>query len=286
MKLLPAFGLTLLLLPSAFVGGCQSAPAKRYPLQAEVISVDPLRKLIIVKHGDIPGLMPAMTMPYKVHDHQLLAGLGPGDLINATLVVEANEAYLSAVKKVGEAPVPAAPPPASSGFELLKVGALVSDAEFINQNGRKERFSAFNGSPVVVTFMYTRCPLPTFCPLMDRNFVRIQQEIAGKPEFKKVRLVSISFDPITDRPAVLKKHARELGADPARWTFLTGDRGEIDRFATQFGVTIFREPNDPLNITHNLRTAIVGGDGTLVKTYTGNEWTPAEVVKDLERLVS
>jgi protein SCO1/2 len=238
-----------------------------------------------IKHEEIKGLMPAMTMPYKVHDERLLAGVAPGDLINATLVVEANEAYLSAVKKVGEAPLPATTPSASSGFELLKAGEAVPDAEFVDQDGRKQRFSGFAGSPVVLTFIYTSCPLPNFCPLMDRNFARIQQEIAGKPEFARVRLVSISFDPITDRPPVLKKHARELGADPARWSFFTGDRDDIDRFAARFGVNITRELNDPLNITHNLRTAIVGADGKLVKAYTGNEWTPGEVIKDLERVV-
>jgi len=103
MKLLPAFGLTLLLLPSAFVGGCQSAPAKRYPLQAEVISVDPLRKLIIVKHGDIPGLMPAMTMSYAVINAKDIEQLRSGDRISADLVVAEEKGYLDKIVLITKA---------------------------------------------------------------------------------------------------------------------------------------------------------------------------------------
>jgi len=99
---------------------------------------------------------------------------------------------------------------------------------------------------------------------------------------KDVRLVTVSFDPTTDTPPVLKAHARKLNADPARWTFLTGDRDEIDRFASRFGVQVSRALNDPRDITHNLRTAIVDADGRLVKVYTGNEWTAEQVLADLK----
>src|SRR6185436_1062670 len=104
----------------------------------------------------------------------------------------------------------------------------------------------------------------------------LQTTIAADPALKNVQLVSISFDPLSDTPAVLKRHAQELMADPARWTFLTGDRDGIDQFAARFGVSISRALNDALDITHNLRTAIVDADGKLVKVYIGNEWTPAQ----------
>jgi protein SCO1/2 len=134
-----------------------------------------------------------------------------------------------------------------------------------------------------MTFIYTRCPMPTFCPLMDRHFVAIQDTLKTDPALKNVHLVSISFDPTTDTPPVLKAHAETLGADPDYWTFLTGDRDEIDRFAMRFGVTLTRNPADPLDIAHNLRTAIVDANGQLTKTYTGNEWTPEQILSDLRR---
>ncbi len=276
--------LTLALL----VVACGSRPAQReYTLQGQVLAVAPNRQEATIKHEDIKGLMPAMTMPYKVKASKLLDGIAPGDLITATLVVVSNDAYLTEVRKVGSAPLekPAAEAPsASSGFELLKIGEPVPDAPFIDQDGRKRNFSSFKGSTVVVTFIYTSCPLPTFCPLMDRHFAAIQDRVENDPALKNVRLVSVSFDPITDTPPVLKKHARDLKADPARWTFLTGDRDEIDRFAARFGVSIERAMDNPRDITHNLRTAIVGPDGTLRKVYTGNSWSPEDILADLKQV--
>jgi protein SCO1/2 len=94
--------------------------------------------------------------------------------------------------------------------------------------------------------------------------------------------VTISFDPKTDTPAVLKQHGRDLNADFTRWTFLTGERDEVDRFASRFGVSIARAMNDPRDITHNLRTAIVDREGRVVKVYTGNDWTPDQILTDLK----
>jgi protein SCO1 len=276
------------ILAALAVAACSSAPEKRtYTVQGQVLAVAPDHQQATVKHEEIKGFMMAMTMPYKVKDPQVLNGIAAGDLINATLVVEPNEAYFSDVKKVGEAPLekPASDSgPASSGFELLKPGEAVPDADFIDQDGKKRAFSSFKGSPVAITFMYTKCPLPDFCPLMDRNFSAVQETLKSEPALNNVHLASISFDPITDTPAALKKHARDLKADPARWTFLTGDRDTIDQFAARFGMGITRDQADPVNITHNLRTAIVDADGKLVKVYTGNSWKPGDVVADLKAL--
>ena len=277
------FIFALALLTSA----CGRTDQRTYKMQGQVLSIEAPRKRLTVKHEDIKGLMPAMTMPYSVKDEHLLDGLSPGDLINATLVVVSNDAYLTAVTKVGQAPLEAPPPEApmpaaSSGFELLKPGDAVPNASFLDQDGKKRSFSAFKGSRVVMTFIYTTCPLPTFCPLMDRHFVAIQKSLQEDPELKDVHLVTVSFDPKTDTPPVLKKHARVLKADLTRWTFLTGDRDDVDRFAARFGVSVARAQNDPRDITHNLRTAIIDSDGKLQKVYVGNEWSPDQILADLK----
>jgi protein SCO1/2 len=270
---------------------CTKSDERTFPLQGQVLSLEPARKQLTVKHEEIKGFMPAMTMPYEVRDAKLLDGLAPGDLINATLVVVSNGAYLSAIRKVGQAPLEKPPaeapnPSASSGFELLKPGETVPDGAFVDQSGQKRRFSAFKGSPVVMTFIYTKCPLPTFCPLMDRHFAALQASLKADASLQAVHLVTVSFDPITDTPAVLREHAKRLNADLTRWTFLTGDRDEIDQFAARFGVSISRAMNDARDITHNLRTAIVDRDGKVVKMYTGNDWSPDQVLADLKSLGS
>ena len=273
------------------VSACARSDQRTFTLQGQVLSLEPARKMLTIKHEEIRGFMPAMTMPYEVRDAKLLDGLAAGDLINATLVVVSNSAYLSTIKKVGQAPLEKPPaeapsPSAASGFELLKPGDTVPDGPFVDQDNRKRRFNDFKGSPVVMTFIYTKCPLPTFCPLMDRHFASLQTSLQSNAALGNVHLVTVSFDPITDTPAVLKAHAKRLNADLARWTFLTGDRDEIDRFAARFGVSISRAMNDARDITHNLRTAIVDADGRIVKVYTGNDWSPEQVLADLKSLVS
>jgi len=280
----------VLLLCVAAASCARRSDERRYPLQGQVLAVEPARKQITLKHEEIKGFMPAMTMPYDVHDAGALDGLAPGDLINATLVVYSNGAYVTAIRRVGSAPLekPAAAPvpSASSGFELLKPGDAVPNARFVDQDGRRRRFADFKGSPVAITFIYTRCPLPTFCPLMDRHFVSLQKSLAADPRLNRVHLVTVSFDPVTDTPPVLKAHARRLEADLKRWTFLTGDRDEIDQFAARFGVSVTRALNDPRDITHNLRTGIVDANGRLVKVYTGNEWSPDQVLEDLKTVAA
>ena len=276
------------------VSACSKAPDKRtFTLQGQIQSFDLPRKLVIVKHEEIKGFMPAMTMPYEVQDAKVLNGFVPGDLINATLNVLSAGAYLTDIKKVGTAPLEKPPveapnptPSASSGFELLKPGEAVPDGAFLDQDGRKRRFAEFKGSPIAMTFIYTKCPLPTFCPLMDRHFVAIQKTLKTDASLKAVHLVTVSFDPATDTPPVLKQHAKTLDADLSRWTFLTGDRDEIDRFASRFGVQVSRALDDARDITHNLRTVVIDADGKLVKVYTGNDWTPAQVLADLKGLGS
>jgi protein SCO1/2 len=124
--------------------------------------------------------------------------------------------------------------------------------------------------------------MPDFCPLMDRNFQALQREIKKTPALADVRLVSVSFDPQFDTPPVLKAHAGRVQADPLVWSFVTGERDEIARFAARFGVSIDRAEQNPVDITHNLRTAVIDPEGRLVKVHTGNSWTPAEILADLK----
>jgi protein SCO1/2 len=271
------------------VFACAKSDERTYTLQGQVLSLDAPKQSLTVKHEEIKGFMPAMTMPYDVADAASLSSLAPGDLINATLVVFSNGAHLRDIRKVGSAPLEKAPaeapmPTASSGFELLKPGDPVPNGSFIDQDGRKRAFADFKGARVVMTFIYTECPLPTFCPLMDRRFAAMQKPLADDAALTDVRLLSVSFDPITDTPPILKAHARRLNADPDRWSFLTGDRDEVDRFAARFGVQVSRALNDAKDITHNLRTVVIDKNGTLVKVYTGNDWSTEQVIDDVKKL--
>jgi protein SCO1/2 len=269
-----------LVLAAALAACSRQPPPREYTLTGQVLAVLPDQRLT-VKHDDIAGFMPAMTMNYPVAAPALMQGRTPGELITATLQVTDAGATLTAITHTGSAPLPTGTNAAALAEGILGVGDQVPDAAFIDQANVRRSISEWKGSLTLVTFIYTSCPLPTFCPLMDQNFATIQRAVADDTPLRgHVKLISISIDPAHDTPAVLADHARKLQADPAVWTFLTGDQATTDRFAGRFGVSIVRA-DGPEGITHQLRTALVDRDGKIRKIYSGNDWTPGAVLADL-----
>lgn len=271
--------IVLLTLLAAVVGCRGRAP--EYPVRGQITAIAPDRSYVTLSHGDIPGFMPAMTMAYSVEPKTSIGSLTPGDLITATVVVPEGAApYLTRIERTGHAPVKAdAPTPRA--MDLLNPGDTVPDTELQDQDGRPRRLSDWKGKAVAVTFIYTNCPMQDFCPLMDRRFAEIQKAIAADPALaRSIHLVSVSFDPSRDTPAVLKAHAKTLRANPALWTFLTAPEPVIETFASRFGVSVIREGGDA-SITHNLRTAAIDPKGRLVKMYSGSDWSPEALLADL-----
>lgn len=280
--------LTLLLAALVAVTACARLPdARTYQLTGQVLAVRTETHELLVKHEDIRGFMPAMTMPYVVKEPALLKDRVPGDLITATLHVAPDLAWLSAITKTGSAPLPedaATRIPPAAGVHPLKPGDHVPATALIDQDDRPLALTSWRGSAVVVTFIYTRCPLPQFCPLMDRRFAEIQSLAQANATLQgKVRLLSISFDPATDRAAVLRAHAVKAGADPAIWRFATAEEAIVDRLAATFGVNVIREQDG--TITHNLRTAVIDANGRVVSVHDSNAWSAAAIVDELKSAV-
>ena len=264
---------------AAACGRAPDASSRQFELQGQILAVRPERHEVVIKHQDIKGFMPGMTMPFTVKDDALIGDKKPGDLVTATLVVGETQAYLSTLTTTGHAALSeSAPPPPP---DILEPGQPVKDASLVDQDDKPRLFSTFKGHRLAVTFIYTRCPLPDFCPLMDKHFATIQKTIQSTPALADVRLLTVTLDPAFDRPAILKAYARRREADPAVWTFLTGDPKEVNSFATQFGLYVEHNPENAIDITHNLRTAVIDPEGRLVTVHSGNSWTPAELVADL-----
>ena len=266
---------------AALLAACnREPPARQYELQGQILGIDPSRNEVLIKHGAIAGFMPAMTMPFTVKDAGLLSGKEAGDLVTATLVVTDLNAHLSMLTRTGHAAIEAGAVPNTP--KILMPGEPVEDAALIDEQGKPHPFAGFKGHRLAVTFIYTRCPLPEFCPLMDRHFATVQKTIAGEKDLRDVRLVSVTLDPEFDTPAILSRHAERLKADPAVWTFLTGEPAAVTKFALQFGIFTERDLGTGANLTHNLRTAVVDADGRVVKVHSGRDWTPADLVADLK----
>jgi protein SCO1 len=278
-----------------------SAP-RRYEMRGQILGVNRDKLEVLVKHDEIVGLMPAMTMPWRVKSANLLDTIGPGDLITSELEVENNQGVITKITKLGTAKPDTPPPaaPAKPGVNYIQPGDAIPDQVLVDQDGRTRTVSEVrSGKALAITFMYTKCPVPTFCPMMDRQFAEAQTLIKDKGLSEKAHLLSVSFDPTYDTPRVLKEHGRKLHFDPAVWTFATADQDAIDRFATSLGLTLVRgEAANPAvrepqgapsssrgdEIGHTLRTLVIDRQGKLVKAYSGADWTAAQLVTDLEQL--
>ena len=274
----------IIALTLGLAAACNREPdARTYQLTGQILVVKPETNEVLVKHEDIPGFMPAMTMPYVVNDAALLEDRVAGDLITATLVVGTERAYLSSITKTGSAPLPddaRTTIPAAAGVTLLKPGDTVPDTALTGQDGARVSLQDFRGSAVAVSFIYTRCPLPQFCPLIDRRFGEVQKLAAADPKLAgKVKLLSVSFDPEFDRAEVLRAHAAKVGADPKVWKFATADEAIVDRLAAEFGINVIRERDG--TITHNLRTAVIDPSGRVTTILENNEWTAAQLADAL-----
>jgi len=257
-----------------------SANAKRYELKGKVVSADKSNRMVTIEHEAIPEYMDKMTMPFKMHDEWVYEGLKPGTLIQATLVVDGSKTWL-------EHPVittivdPTLAGNVESGVEPAP-GTETPDFKLTNQDGKKINFRQYKGRALILTFIYTRCPLPDQCPLMSQNFAQLNQELQKNPALKdKTHLLSISFDTENDKPKVLREYGARHTGTFTQWEFASGSADEIKQVAKFFGMNFWTESNQ---IIHGLRTAIITPDGKVYKVYRGNDWKPEQLLKDLESL--
>jgi len=281
MKKSALFFVLIPLLVAVTFGAC-SRNEKRYDLKGKVVMVEKEKRLVTISHEDVAGLMPAMTMPFTVPNQADLDYLAPDDQLTATLVVDGSHSWLEnlfVVRTSGSATSASLPTEAKPGDELPNVALR-------NQDGKEIRLHNYRGKALLLTFIYTRCPLPEYCTLMSNNFAQIDRQLQQNPDvYARTHLLSISIDPKYDTPQVLRSYGaahteRYENETFAHWEFASGD--QVKDLAQFFGLRYFTE-ND--QIMHGLKTVIVAPDGKVAKIYSDNTWKPDEVVSELKRVL-
>jgi protein SCO1/2 len=239
---------------------------------------------VVVKHEEVPGFMPAMTMPFDVKEPKELQGLKPGDRISFRMLVTTNDGWIDRIQVIGSEPSAAATPPPvrlTSSVPLLEAGAPLPDFTLTNELGRTLRLSDFRGRVLAFTFIFTRCPYPDFCPRMTDHFARAQKalsEQANAPE--NVKFLSISFDPEHDTPDLLRAYAERHAYDPERWSLATGAWDQLEPLTAHFGL-IFGRDVPPEKMEHNLRTVVVRPSGKIHAILPSNEWEVEDLVREI-----
>jgi protein SCO1/2 len=271
---------------AVLIAGCHSPASKPaagtrvYPAHGIIEHISADRHLVTIHHQAIPGYMMEMTMDFPVHDEHLMDGLVAGDRIDFTLMVTQDDAWVGSLRRTGHTNLATAGhgPAQNTALSGPKPGDLLPDAELIAENGRPVNLSDFRGKVVVFTFFFTRCPLPNYCPLMNRNFGRTRTLLLSQPGApKNWQFISISFDPDFDKPTVLTSYAsfyRNHNND--RWLFASATPATLAQLGAPLGLIIMRQGN---NISHNLRTVVVDPQGRLFRQFNNNLWTPAQLAQ-------
>lgn len=254
-------------------------------VRGTIKKIIPDEKKISIQHEEIPNYMPAMTMPFNVKELSQLDGLAPGDAIWFRLWVSADESWIDKITKAVAAPPQTNAPPereavrVARDVEPLQVGDLMTNYTFTNELGRTVQLQDFRGQALAFTFIFTRCPLPDFCPRMSRNFADVCEKLKAMSNGPtNWHLLSISFDPHFDTPSVLEGYSKAFQNDPLRWNFVTGAMIDIDAITDQFELIIVKRGND---WDHKMRTVVIDTNGRVQKIIYGNEWKPDELVEEI-----
>jgi len=269
-----------------------AAWAAEYKASGIVLKIDPPHHSMIVSCRDIPGFMEAMAMPINVRDAKALDSIRPGAMIDFTLVVNKEDSYAEDITIKGYDSAEREPAKARrlQTFEeilaskdapkMLATGDPVPSFTLTDQKNRPVSLSQFTGKVVALNFIYTRCALPDYCYRMSNHFGNLQRRF--KPQMgRELVLLTVTFDPVHDRPETLAEYATTWKADPETWHFLTGSPSDVEHVCDLFGVSFF--PEEGL-LTHSLHTAVIDRKGKLVTNLEGNEFT-AQQLGDLVETV-
>ncbi|MGO9437441.1 MAG: SCO family protein [Terracidiphilus sp.] len=288
-----AFSLLLFALAGCHAGqqnslATEASPAfKVYKLRGKVISTNAATGEVTLDHEAIPGFMDAMTMPYKLKDASIVSELHPGDVLTADLLVSQGadgDVVLDHIVVVAQGKPDYKP---AVIYHVPAPGDAVPDFALRNQDGRAIHLDQFRGKALLITFIYTRCPLPNFCPRVTHNFATIEMQLAADPAlYARTHLICVSFDPEHDTPERLRAYGAEyMGSDAktafAHWDFAVPQKPVLFEMAKYFDLGMTAGPDD--TITHTLSTTLIGSDGKVVRFYPGNEWTPEEVLADVKK---
>lgn len=260
----------------------QRRTARTFNTRGLVRSIAEDRSSALIRHETIPGYMPAMTMELNIRDTNELAGIVPGDTIAFRLTATDESHWIDQIRKATADATTNPPPalPAKAAVADLQVGDLIPEAQFLDEHGQSIRFADFRGRAVAFTFFFTRCPLPDFCPLMNKNLASARRQLqldTNAPA--NWLLLSISFDSEYDQPAVLAGYARTYrGSDTNRWVFSSASPATLKTLAPQLDLVV---QADGQGFSHNLRTVVLDTRGRIHRQFDGNRWTAEELAKAL-----
>lgn len=260
-----------------------SAATRTFAARGIILKIEPGEDEVVIQNEAISNYMDAMTMPFPLKTPDAVAGLERGDKVTFQLHVNQNGSWADHFSKIGAVTLGHDKAPSESGPKKTTGPSgthnPLLDYKFTNELGQAVSFDDFHGQALAVTFFYTRCPLPDFCPRLSRNFQEASQKLeAMKNGPTNWHFISVSFDPEFDTPETLLNYGKSYHYDPAHWSFLTGPQDKIAELAHGAGVEYDASGG---TINHNFRTLIVNGQGHLQMIFPTSGDLSDQIVSEI-----
>jgi len=266
----------LLGLAAAAQVSCSKAPADGSHRVTGVVREKLSATSLLIAHDEIPGFMAPMTMAFDLAYPEEGAKLKAGDRVRFRLQRDGENWVVDRFELLGRETPPT--PASAAAVARVRAGDAMPPVALRDELDRCLTLETLRGCYTLATFIFTRCPVPEFCPAMALKFAAIQSRIENEESVGSgapgLRLLSITLDPEFDRPAQLAAYGKGVGANPAIWNFATGTSDEIAMLARRFSV--FTERKGVL-LDHTLCTALIGPDGRILEIWRGNGWKVDEV---------
>lgn len=260
-----------------------SEALKEFTVKGIVIRVEDEGRTLVLKHEAMPGYMGAMTMPFRVKKPEEVDGISPGDEIRFTYKVAELSSWVEDLQPTGnKEEIQAEPARKEPSSKLLKVGELFPDFQLLDENGSTVQLTDYRGSAVALTFIFTRCPVPEFCPTMMRNFHEVDSILKTDPEApENFKLLTVSFDSEFDTPEVMKAYGERFDQNKQTWKLLTSpNEDHVKSLGEAVGLMLNKNKN--AIYSHNLRTVVLDGTGRITKIFTDESWKPEALVAEIK----
>ena len=282
----------LLLFIFLFSCSKQESEITSYPFKGVIIDIYNDKSQMMIKHDEVPGFMMEMTMMFNIDSSISLNEFEIGDSLNFTFnILDRKNApaktWANNLKIVGHRDLNE-----NETFddffqedEIIQIGEKVSNFNFLDMNNNEVALNDFVGKVKFISFIFSRCPMPNFCPAV---ILKNQYLINRFKENSNIEFIIISFDYNYDTPKVLKRAYGNIFDEYKNIHFLSsyGRKNDILNLTMQAGLGFSGiDEGDPRDINHTLKSLLIGPDNSLFDSFGGDSWIPKEVEVKIENIL-
>tara|TARA_B100001564_G_C20659869_1_gene680999 strand:- start:577 stop:1422 length:846 start_codon:yes stop_codon:yes gene_type:complete len=267
-----------------FIGSSCSDSRKIHHVTGVVLDINLDDNKILIDHDSIPNFMMPMIMPFNIENENIVKNLNKNDSVKFKFIITEKSSYATDFNILGKRINNNSEDDFWEDDEYSKkeIGDKLSNVTLLDINAKAASLNDYSGKFVFISFIFTRCPVPNMCPA-----VVIKNGVIAR-NFKdndNIKLVMVSFDYLYDTPEILKSFYESSIEDFPNWDVLSsvGKVSDLYTLSSEIGCKYWGIEKN--NIGHNLRSALIGPDKTLLKIWEGDDWLAGSVSNQIESYI-